>query len=52
MEKEKESDTSYKGLSPNEYHLLSLIEMSSMVVFNVRDVMQILTFIGKKITGS
>lgn len=44
MEKEKEGNKSYKGLSPHEYHLLSLMETRNMVVFNVRDVMQISTW--------
>ena len=41
MEKEKESTTSYKGLSPHEYHLLALMEKSGMVVFGVREAVQV-----------
>ncbi|MGC9553750.1 MAG: hypothetical protein ACP5EK_00370 [Thermoplasmatota archaeon] len=41
IEKEKESTTSYKGHSPNEYHLLSLMEKSGMVVFGVGEAVQV-----------
>lgn len=44
MEKEKEGGTSYKGLSPHEYHLLSLMEKSNMVVFGVKEARQMSTW--------
>ena len=41
MEKPKQPHNNYKGVSANEYHMLSLIEKTDLAVFGVEEAMNL-----------